>query len=83
MRHEIIPRLGVRVRRRDLLAALLVTTAVRALPPDDAQKPQWLDRRHPRPQCLSIEERDGRRGSALDRPEIDGRDEALNSHTIR
>ena len=38
MRHEIIPSLGVRVRRRDLLAALLVTTAVSALRADDAQK---------------------------------------------
>ena len=38
MRHEIIPSPVVRVRRRDLLAALLVTTAVRALPADDAQK---------------------------------------------
>ena len=38
MRHEIFPSLGVRVRRRDLLAALLVTTAVSALRADDAQK---------------------------------------------
>ena len=38
MRHEIIPSPVVRVRRRDLLAALLVTTAVSALRADDAQK---------------------------------------------
>jgi CubicO group peptidase (beta-lactamase class C family) len=38
MTHEIIPSLGVRVRRRDLLAALLVTTAVSALRADDAHK---------------------------------------------
>lgn len=38
MRHEIIPGLGVRVRRRDLLAALLATTAVSALRAEDAQK---------------------------------------------
>jgi hypothetical protein len=38
MRHEIIPGLGVRVRRRDLLAALLVTTAVSAPRANNAQK---------------------------------------------
>jgi CubicO group peptidase (beta-lactamase class C family) len=38
MRHEIIPSLVVRVRRRDLLAALLVTTAISALRADDARK---------------------------------------------
>jgi hypothetical protein len=38
MRHEIIPSLGVRVRRRDLLTALLITTAVSALRADDAGK---------------------------------------------
>jgi hypothetical protein len=38
MTHEIIPSLGVRVRRRDLLVALLVTTAASALRADDAQK---------------------------------------------
>src|ERR1700757_2506538 len=38
MRHEIMRSLGVRVRRRDLLAALLVTTAARALRAEDAQK---------------------------------------------
>jgi CubicO group peptidase (beta-lactamase class C family) len=37
MSHEIIPRLNIRVRRRDLLAALLVTTAVSTLRADDAQ----------------------------------------------
>jgi CubicO group peptidase (beta-lactamase class C family) len=38
MRLEMIRSLGVRVRRRDLLAALLVTTAASTLRADDAQK---------------------------------------------
>ena len=38
MSHEIIPNLGVRVGRRDLLAALLITSAVSTLRADDAHK---------------------------------------------
>ncbi|WMT79357.1 hypothetical protein [Bradyrhizobium sp. Ash2021] len=36
VRHEIIPSLGARVRRRDFLAALLLTTAAGALQANDA-----------------------------------------------
>ena len=48
MRHEIIPGQGVRVRRRDLLGALLVTTAVRAPRADNHRRCPVVEPARPR-----------------------------------